>query len=117
MAIILVLSLADLLLTLTYSTTCGMTEVNPVAHLFMMSGSVTGLVLWKFATVGLSAALFWKMREHRTAEMGAWLGVMVMAWLTCHWITYTSELSSFTPAIQQLAESNDPRWVVMQQQP
>lgn len=111
--VIVVLSLADLLLTLTYSTTCGMTEVNPVAQLFMAHGSVLGLVLWKFATVGLSAALFWRMRNHRTAELGAWLGVMVMTWLTCHWISYNAEVSGYTPAIQQLADTNDSRWVVM----
>jgi hypothetical protein len=110
---VVAMSLADLDLTITYSTTTGMIETNPIARAIMQGGTVYHLIAWKFATVGLACGLLYAARVHRAAELGAWLSLAVMGWLIIHWLTYNNEVAILTsPQLSAVVEA-DPRWVVL----
>lgn len=94
LATVVTLSMVDLYLTLVFATNTGMIESNPIARAIMETGSAWGVVLWKFATVAVAVALLYRARLTRIGELGAWLCVAVLTWLTCHWITFSREASA-----------------------
>jgi hypothetical protein len=110
---IVLLSLADLYITLVYLHSGGMGEANPVARWIMGHGSPVLLTLWKFATVGVAVAIFFLTRHTRAAECGAWACVMMLTWLTVRWCAYSDEVQKITPNIHYLADVEHSRWVSM----
>ena len=114
---IVLLSLADLYITLVYLHSGGMGEANPVARWIMMHGSPVLLILWKFFTVGLAAAILYATRRTRTAEFGAWVCVLMLTWLTIRWASYSDEIKNMTPTMHVLAEHDQARWVTMSPTP
>lgn len=88
-AIIFGLSLVDLHLTLLYLTHTGMPEANPLARLVISYDSPAILAVWKLSTVFLAAWILIRARATRTAEIGAWIGCIVLVWLSIHWLRYS----------------------------
>lgn len=110
---IVLLSLADLYITLIYLHSGGMGEANPVARWIMGHGSPTLLAVWKLATVLLAGVILYKTRRTRTAEIGAWVCVVLLTWLTIRWVRYSDEVGAMTSQIQNLSEVEHSRWVTM----
>jgi hypothetical protein len=110
---IVLLSLADLYLTLVYLHSGGMGEANPLARWIMGHGSPTLLILWKLATITVASAILYHTRRTRTAEFGAVACVMVLTWLTLRWGHYSDEIKNITGSLHVLVDHEHSRWVSM----
>ena len=110
---IAVLSLTDLCITLTYLQSIGMSEGNPIARLIMSYNSPAILIAWKLATITLTSLAFILGRKRRVAELGCWLCVGVLGWLTHRWIDYSHEVAKVTPVIHVLVAGECSNWVKM----
>ncbi|MFG0305950.1 MAG: hypothetical protein ACF8Q5_07015 [Phycisphaerales bacterium JB040] len=113
--LVVALSLVDLELTLMYASTIGMPEMNPLARTLMRHGSATDLVLWKLGTIALSTGILFRLRAQRAAEIGAWIALVALAWLTGQWIAYANlhqAIADIGPVIDyDIAAMYDPNWV------
>lgn len=107
---ICLMSLADLYMTMAHATGAGMIEANPIARAIMRAGSPSTLILWKLATVGLGVAILVRLRRSGWAEAGAWLCLVVLAWLSMRWIDYSDQVGALTPYVSTMADA-DARWV------
>lgn len=108
---IAVMSAADLYLTLLYLTHTGMSEANPLARLMIAYQSPAVLASWKALTVFLCLGILYLVRDRRSAELGAWTGAAVLAWLMTHWATYIEEKTNLGPDFQLVSAEIDPRFV------
>lgn len=102
---ILLMGIADLVITLTYMRSVGMIELNPIARHMVESGSDVNLILYKFFTMGLSCGLLYLLRWHPRAEHGAWVCAAVLLVLTLHWVRYNRDVVSYTNEIHTIASS------------
>ncbi len=116
-AAIIVMSVGDLVLTLTYLQSMGMAESNPLARLVIDMGSPELLVVWKMATVTACVSiLLWKSRA-RSAEVGAWIGAIILCGLMVHWQNYVRTAPASTPALADGTHLPDERWTTLPQPP
>lgn len=93
------MSIADLIMTLTYLTESGMLESNPVARLIMTTQGVQGVVLWKLFTLALTGFILFVARRRLSAELGAVVCCAILGWLMVHWTTYNEEVHTITPIL------------------
>lgn len=110
---VLVMSLADLDMTLAYARSVGLMEENPLARLVMTYGSAWVLALWKIASVGLCLFILYKARRTRYAEIAAWICFAVLVWLSVRWTTYNNEMPLLTNYLSSRENSGDHRWVTL----
>ncbi len=113
LAVVAILSLADLYMTMTHVLSVGMLEQNPVARVIMAYGSPTGLVVWKRVTVGFAVWVMYRLRGRPSAEIGALFCVCVLTWLTFRWATYNDQVSQLTEDLRGLDPEQEPAWVTM----
>jgi hypothetical protein len=106
---IALVSAADLWLTLTYLTTGGMSEGNPIARWIIGLNSSWVLGLFKVALVSFTCVVLWKARSRRSAQIAAAVGCVMMAWLCFRWHGYTSTVATEVAALNELTEA--PVWV------
>ena len=99
LAAVLVMSVADLLLTLIYVTQAGLLESNPLARMVMRDSGVEGVVIWKLLTVGLASFIFYMARKRLSGELGLIVSCAVLGWLMFHWTTYIDEVHTITPVL------------------
>lgn len=85
---IIIMGLADLACTLSYMTTVGMIELNPLARLIAQEGGAPNLAAFKVCTIVACCGILFRLRRTRQAEIAAWLCVLVMAALMIHWMRY-----------------------------
>lgn len=113
LAAIVALSLVDLDLTLLYSTTLGMVEINPIARSIMGLGSVWGIVAWKLFTAGTAVGLLYYTRRYATAELGALVCLGTLVWLTARWMNYNHDAWVLANAEMREAVARDPEFVML----
>jgi hypothetical protein len=106
LALIAVVSMADLWLTLTYLKTSGMSEGNPLARWIMSMNCAWVLVAFKFTLVGFTLSVLWWARKRRSAEIAAWFGCIVMAWLCFRWDGYTQHVADVVAAEPEITETS-----------
>ncbi|XVJ60890.1 MAG: hypothetical protein HEQ23_16465 [Tepidisphaera sp.] len=111
---VVVMSLVDLDLTLVYARTTGMVEQNPIAREIMSTGSAWLLVAWKLFTVAVAVGLLYHARRHRAGELGSWLCIAVLCWLTARWLNYNEELQLLQCAATAEAVRMDPKFVLIE---
>jgi hypothetical protein len=112
---IVLLSFADLYMTLVHLKSIGMAEANPLARSVMAYNSASGLVAWKFCTVGLAVAILIYARKRRSAEFAALFCCGVLLWLTIRWANYNNHVSELTTELNFAATpTQDPAWVAIQ---
>ena len=99
----LAMGLADLLCTLAYATSIGMVEMNPIARHMIEIGGADQLVMFKLFTMSLSSGIIYLIRRHRWAEGCAWFSVVVMLWLTIHWVQYNQLAPTLTSEFSLIA--------------
>jgi hypothetical protein len=105
------MGLADLSLTLTFITTSGMIEANPVARLVMQLNHPGYIILWKLATMLVGIGVLYWARRSRGAEIGTWVCCVVMTALSFHWLTFTGEVTATGSDYAQVAAVGDPRFI------
>jgi hypothetical protein len=94
---VIALSLVDLFLTMTYLTTVGMSEGNPIAvWLLHTTDSVWPLALYKLATVAVCVSLLYHNRNKRQSELASWCAMMILVALSVWWNHY-SRYQPFLP--------------------
>ena len=103
------MGLADLGLTLTYMSSVGMLEANPIARAMIDVGGARQLVIYKLFTIALSGGILYILRRRRAAEVCAWISCSVLLLLSAHWANYNAALASATIDLGVLAA--DARWV------
>ena len=113
LAAIIAMSIVDLDMTLVYARSTGMVENNPIARQIMSTGSAGLLVVWKFVTVSIAVGLLHRVRRHASGEIGAWLCMAVLLWLTQHWVKYTEEIAVLQCAVTSPAVRSDPKFVMI----
>ncbi|MBS0197260.1 MAG: hypothetical protein JSR77_10925 [Planctomycetes bacterium] len=110
-----VMSMADLAMTLTYATSIGMMEVNPIARAVMALGSPAALCVWKIATAGFGLGVLYAFRTRFKAEIAAWVCFIAMTLLMCHWFNFSRDISACGEEYAALSEpeNDNPHWVLM----
>ena len=113
---LVLMSVADLLCTISYLTSVGMVEMNPIARHMIEIGGVRQLVLFKAFTMTLSCGCIFLIRKRRGAEVGAWLCVAVLLSLMLHWLQYNAVMQTLAPHFSSIslpgaAMNND--WIII----
>jgi hypothetical protein len=98
---IAVLSLADLVITLTYLRSTGMFEGNPIARWVMSHGSSGLLVVWKLGSISLTCLVFGRFRTRVSTELASWMCLAILAWLLLEWRDYADEVGKIMASIQR----------------
>jgi hypothetical protein len=84
------LSIADLFLTISYLTSVGMSEGNPIAlWLLQATDSVWPLAFYKAITVTVCVSLLYRTRYRRQSELASWCALMILVALTVWWNQYS----------------------------
>lgn len=98
---VLIISMADLDMTLAYAASGGMIESNPLARAVMTYGSSGMLALWKVLSVVLCVWILFRARARRSAEIATWVCFLALVWLTFRWQRYNEQM----PAIAHVVMS------------
>jgi len=87
---VILLSLADLLLTISYLTSVGMSEGNPIAlWLLQTTDSVWPLAFYKAMTVAVCVSLLYRTRHKRQSELASWCAMLILVTLSVWWNQYS----------------------------
>jgi hypothetical protein len=89
-AVLWMLSLADLCFTLWAHFFTPFNELNPVANFMLRRGLVLSLILFKLVVTAIGTRIFWRLRQHGRAELALWALVGVYVLLTVQWSQYTT---------------------------
>lgn len=90
---VVLLSLADLVLTLFHLKNFGMAEANPIAvSVISITRSSWGLSLYKLLTVGICIGLLYRVRHYLVAEIGAWVAISVLCGVSFVWHFYSDAM-------------------------
>ena len=117
-ATIIVLSVADLYMTLAHLRSAGMGEANPLARIVISYQSPLLLSAWKCACVALASLILILARFRRSGEAACWLCCLVLTALTIHWMRYSTEASTYTQEINDLSARDRPaNWVSIGEAP
>lgn len=112
LVVMLVLSVIDLHLTLTYVSSVGMGEGNPFARWIMDFNSPALLAGWKLGMLAAASMIFVVARGRRSSEIGCWICVAALSFVMYRWLGYIDEAHHITPALDILATAY-PKWVQM----
>jgi hypothetical protein len=105
--------LGDLALTLTYVTSMGMAETNPIARAVMSHNSPAFVVIWKLATMAIGLGILFWARRTKGAEVATWLCFLIMCALCVHWFSFAMTVSDMPSEYAAMAAIDDPQWVSM----
>lgn len=104
LAAIVVLSIADLVITMTHLTTTGMAEANPLAvWLIETTQSPWSIMLLKALSVGTTVLVLYKLRQRVQGEIGSWCGVAILVMVSFFWHTYSESFAD--PQTVSLAQA------------
>ncbi|MCL4741261.1 MAG: hypothetical protein KJZ54_03570 [Phycisphaerales bacterium] len=111
MAAVVVMSLADLAMTMTYLNHVGMIESNPLARIVMHGGGPGSLVAWKLASTALAVGILLRLRRRGVAEFAALLCCAVLVWLMVRWVAYVEAAPALAGALAAMPEHVGDEWV------
>jgi hypothetical protein len=102
---IVLLSAADLSITLAFLRANWMMEANPIAaYLIETTRSPMVLTAYKFLTVFICVALLLKLRHYAAGEIAAWCAVGILTIMSVMWHHYSRHFDDQQHLI--LAQSN-----------
>jgi len=113
LAAVVLMSLADLAITIEWVTQVGLAESNPLARWVIEQGSVGLLSFWKLATVVPAVTVFASLRAKAIAEAGAVVAFLVLCAVTAHWYGYHADTAELTHALPAFEQGVDKRWTVL----
>jgi len=109
---VVLLSLADLIVTMYHLCTLGMMEANPVAaYLIQATNSPWILVGFKLLTVTIAVGALWYGRDRLLAELGAWLSVAGLAFIAFAWHQYADCFDDLRSVQFAQAELGPDQWL------
>lgn len=111
---IIVLSIADLVVTVTHLRTIGMIEANPIAaYLIVTYQSAWVLAGYKLLTVGVCIVALYSIRERILGEVAAWASVCILVGMAVVWHLYAAELDQ--PEAYEMVKyaSVDEQWLFL----
>lgn len=108
---VVLMSIADLYMTLTYLQGPGMGEGNPIARWIMSANCPWALGSFKLGLLAISCFILLKVRHRKSAELGTWLCLVVMVWLTMQWKEYNEAMPGLAPIIHRMATAHTGEWV------
>jgi hypothetical protein len=111
---IIVLSIADLAVTLAYLQTTGMLEANPIAeYLIRTTDSSWALGIYKMTTVAIAVTVLWYLRRRLEGEVASWCGISILVGVSFLWHGYAVEFEN--PEDVMLARSGvyGESWLVL----
>jgi hypothetical protein len=112
---IVLLSLADLVITLVFLRSTGMMEANPLAALVIRStGSSWSLACFKILTVTVCVALLFKLRLKLASEIAAWCGLAVLAFMSLQWHQYASHVDGVQGAMLATGSAAGEEWLILE---
>ncbi len=111
LGVILVLGLADLVLTLIYVMEIGLIEDNPIARLVLETGGPGSLVVGKLASVGFTIGVLFWVRTRGIAEVAAVFGAVVMIWVTARWMGYIETSAHLTASLEEMEFHSNGAWM------
>ncbi len=92
---IVLLSLADLIMTLGHLKSIGMVEANPIAAwLIRNTQSPLALSAFKGLSVTVCVSLLYWARHRLAGEAAAWCAVAILTGLALFWHHYSAEIES-----------------------
>ena len=89
-AVLWLLGLADLCFTLWAHFFTAFNELNPVANYMLRRNLLPSLILFKLVVTALGTQIFWRVRQHRRAEVALWGLTAVYVLLALRWSAYTA---------------------------
>lgn len=113
----MLLSLADLVMTLMHLGAAGLAEGNPIARQVMTYGSPGVLAAWKLATVSLGVGLLYCARRRLIGELAAVFCCLVLVWLMGRWVHYNAHVASLTRELSAVVGNGNPFWVAIEPAP
>lgn len=106
LGVVVLLSAVDLLLTIGFMQTVGMYEANPIVHLLIeWTGSPLSVAVFKIISVACGVGVLHRLRRHRPAEIGAWVGAAVLIGVCLLWIAYAWQTAGICPSLLGGGES------------
>lgn len=108
---VLLMSIMDLSLTLTYLRGPGMGEGNPIARWVMSANCGWALTAFKMGLVGITCIILWVARRRASGEVAAWACALILVWLTFQWKAYSDAMPGLTCVIPEMANAEHPDWV------
>jgi hypothetical protein len=101
---VVILSLADLAITLAYLRANWMMEANPIAAYLIKTTQSAWLLAWyKIITVAVCVALLYRVRHSRAGEVAAWCALAILCIMSIMWRSYSNHLDD--PQIIVLAHA------------
>lgn len=107
------ISLADLEMTLLFTQSVGMVELNPIARLVMATDHPMAVIAFKVVTMTFGLGILYWHRRRPYAEYGAWVCFLTLFWLSARWFTFTTQVQNFSPENFENMAAADSRFVVM----
>jgi hypothetical protein len=102
---IIILSVADFVVTLAFLRANWMMEANPIAaYLIEETQSPWILAAFKAVTVGVCVGLLYRVRHHRCGEVAAWCAMVILTIMSLMWHSYSSHFDG--PEDIMLAQFN-----------
>ena len=115
--VVLVLSIFDLVTTISLLRSMGMQELNPVAAYVISGRSITGLILFKIGSVLGSVSLILLLRHLWQGEIAAWTATAIVGGLAIYWSAYTTQLNKLQDSDYFREVSSNPAWTSWSQAP
>ena len=110
---IILLSAADLVVTLAYARGGGMMEANPIVlYLVRATQSPWALGAYKVLTVGICVALLFRLRKHAVSEAAAWCAVAILAAMSVMWHHYSATMDEPDELTLVKCEAQSDHWLV-----
>ena len=110
---ILVLSIADLIVTLANLHTVGMVEANPLARFMIEHFDSLGLITFKMTTVFVCLALLYRLRHSLQSEIASWLGLMILVGLSVYWGHYSRHMHHPDTVTVRMSGQIDDGWLTL----
>ena len=110
---IILLSAADLAVTMAYARGGGMMEANPIAlYLVRVTQSPWALVAYKMLTVGVCVALLYRLRKYAISEAAAWCAVGILTAMSFMWHDYSSHIDEPEETVLVKCDATTDHWLV-----
>jgi hypothetical protein len=111
-ASIVILSLADLIITLAYLRAHWMMEANPIAAwLIRYTQSSWTLVAYKCATMGTCVAVLYRLRKHAAGEAAAWCAVAILTVMSLMWHNYSRQFENPEDMVLAQTHTSNDSWL------
>lgn len=113
LAVVALMSAADLWMTLLHMRSGGMMEANAIVRFVAATGSPALLAWWKVASVMPCLLLLFARRDRVGTEVAAWGACLLMSLVVWHWVGYSQAVMDFGSTMLDAQAQNDATWVAM----